>query len=172
MRYGFRLNTDIFETNIVNLSLVIGVVVTVVGEAIEDVLTQRKQKIQLIFQAIDKEVDSARLNWDEANMMLEIARIRSETIRIQSKKIIQERDIQEHEQLKNQLVLLQIKTMQSIQSDRRQKLRIAAQEIIRLRFTKVKGTLLKSFAINYNLNRYIRHKKMNQIFHKNIGTIG
>jgi F-type H+-transporting ATPase subunit b len=172
MRYGFRLNTDIFETNIVNLSLVIGVVVTVVGEAVEDVLTQRKQKIQLIFQAIDKEVDSARLNWDKANMMLEIARIRSETIRIQSKKIIQERDIQEHEQLKNQLVLLQIKTMQSIQSDRRQKLRIAAQEIIRLRFTKVKGTLLKSFATDHNSNRYIRHKKVNQIFHKNIGTIG
>jgi F-type H+-transporting ATPase subunit b len=172
MRYGFRLNTDIFETNIVNLSLVIGVVVTVVGEAVEDVLTQRKQKIQLIFQAIDKEVDSARLNWDEANMMLEIARIRSETIRIQSKKIIQERDIQEYEQLKNQLVLLQIKTMQSIQSDRRQKLRIAAQEIIRLRFTKVKGTLLKSFAIDHNSNRYAQHKKVNQIFHKNIGTIG
>jgi F-type H+-transporting ATPase subunit b len=172
MRYGFRLNTDIFETNIINLSLVIRVVVTVVSETIEDILTQRKQKIQLIFQAIDKEVDSARLNWDEANMMLEIARIRSETIRIQSKKIIQERDIQEHEQLKNQLVLLQIKTMQSIQSDRRQKLRIAAQEIIRLRFTKVKGTLLKSFATDHNSNRYAQHRKVNQIFHKNIGTIG
>lgn len=171
MRYGFRLNTDIFETNIVNLSLVIGVVVTVVGEAVEDTMARRKRKIQLIFQTIDKEVDSARLNWDEAKTMLEIARIRSERIRRQSKEMIRERDIQENEQLKDQLVLLQTKTRQSIQFNRRQKLRIAAQEIICLRFTKVKRTLLETFTTDHNPNRYTQHRKVNQIFYKNMGNI-
>jgi hypothetical protein len=87
MRYGFRLNINIFETNIMNLSVVIRIVVTVVSETIELTLNQRKQKIQLIFQTIDNDVDAARLDWVESNKILEIAHIRSEIIRNISKEI-------------------------------------------------------------------------------------
>jgi F-type H+-transporting ATPase subunit b len=170
MRYGFRLNTDIFETNIVNLSVVIGVVVTVVGETVESTLTQRKQKIQLIFQTIDNDVDAARLDWVESNKILEIAHIRSETIRNRSIEIIIERDAQENEQLKGHLSLLRRKTRQSIQSDRQKKLEIAVREIIHLRITKTKHTLLETFETDRS--RHIQHKRVNQILtRKNAGNI-
>jgi hypothetical protein len=40
----FTLNNDIFETNIINLSRVVRIVVTVVGENLDLRLTQRKKK--------------------------------------------------------------------------------------------------------------------------------
>jgi F-type H+-transporting ATPase subunit b len=45
MRHSFGLNTNILETNIVNLAVVLGIVITVVGDALQTLLDQRKQKI-------------------------------------------------------------------------------------------------------------------------------
>ena len=44
MRQGFGLNTNLFETNLLNLSVVIAVVVTVVGDAFSEILAQRQKK--------------------------------------------------------------------------------------------------------------------------------
>jgi hypothetical protein len=42
MRYGFGFNTDIFETNVLNLAVVVAIVVTVVGDAVATLLDQRR----------------------------------------------------------------------------------------------------------------------------------
>ena len=43
--HGFGINTDIFETNVINLAVVIGVVITVVGDALRELLGNRKTTI-------------------------------------------------------------------------------------------------------------------------------
>ena len=47
MKQGFGFNTNLFETNILNLAAVIGIVVIIVGDAVQSVLDQRRQNILL-----------------------------------------------------------------------------------------------------------------------------
>jgi hypothetical protein len=143
------------------LSVVVGTVVTVVGEAASTMLTQRREKIQIILQRIDKEVDTARIDLIIAKKRVETANICSETIKTLSKKILHESETQENKQLIDEILLLRKKTEGSIQSDRYQRLKIAGQNVLRRRFTKVKHTLLKTFGTTtgYDSN----HLKINQL---------
>jgi len=45
LRQGFGLNTNLFETNILNLTVVIGVVIKVVGDSLRSLLDQRRKTI-------------------------------------------------------------------------------------------------------------------------------
>jgi F-type H+-transporting ATPase subunit b len=163
MRYGLELNTDIFETNIVNLCVVFAVLVTVVGERIGSALNQRKEKIKNILRTMDKEVDSAKGNWLKAKKIVEIANLRSSTIHTTSTKLIQQLGVARHEQLKNELFLLRRKTEQSIKSERLQKLKAAAKRILYLRLKKAKYSLLKTFDTNDHLGKDTKHQETNQI---------
>ena len=42
--HGFGINTNILETNVINLAVVIAVVVTFVGDAVRELLENRKKK--------------------------------------------------------------------------------------------------------------------------------
>jgi len=164
MRCNLSLNFDVFETNILNLSVVVGTVVTVVGEAASTTLAQRRQKIQIMLQRIDKEVDAARIDLITANKRVETANIRSETIKTLRKNAIRENGTQENKQLRDEILLLRKKTEQSIQSDRYQRLKTAGQNVLRTRFTKVKHTLLKTFDTNtkHDSDIHAIHLKINQ----------
>jgi F-type H+-transporting ATPase subunit b len=164
MRYGLELNTDIFETNIVNLSVVIAVVVTVVGERIGSVLDQRKEKIKTILQTIDKEVDAAKENWLKAKKALELAHLRSDTIHTISIDRIQKTDIAQHKQLQDELFLLRRKTEYSIKSERLLKLKTAAQEVLHRRLTKVGHSLWKTFDVTNDPTRDTKHQEVNRKF--------
>jgi F0F1-type ATP synthase membrane subunit b/b' len=54
IRQGFGIKTDLFETNILNLRVVLGIVVTFVGDALRTLLDQRKQIILLTLQEVDQ----------------------------------------------------------------------------------------------------------------------
>jgi F0F1-type ATP synthase membrane subunit b/b' len=72
MRYNFRLNTNILETNIVNLLVVIGLLVTVVAENLNETLHQRLQKVQIMFTALDEDIAQSRDKLDKAKKRLEV----------------------------------------------------------------------------------------------------
>jgi F-type H+-transporting ATPase subunit b len=169
MSYNLSLNLDVFETNIINLSVVIGTVVVVVGEAASTMLTQRREKIQIILQRIDKEVDTARIDLITAKKRVETASIRSDTIKTLSKKVLHESETQENKQLRDEILLLRKKTERSIQSDRYQKLKITGQNVLCIRFVKVKHTLLKTFdtTTGYDSN----HLKINQLTYQEFTRI-
>jgi F-type H+-transporting ATPase subunit b len=160
------LNFDVFETNILNLSVVIGLVVTVVGEAASTTLAQRKQKIQIMLQRVDKEVDAARIDLISAKKRVDKANVRSNTIKTIGEKIVYEAEIQENKQLRNEISLLRKKTERSIQSDQYQELKAAGKDVLGTRFAKVNHTLLETFDTNatHGSSRYAIHLKVNQIF--------
>ena len=60
MRHGFGLNTNLFETNVLNLAVVVGVVVTVVGDAVQSLLNQRRQNILSTLAEADKKAREAQ----------------------------------------------------------------------------------------------------------------
>jgi F-type H+-transporting ATPase subunit b len=80
---GFGINTNLLETNVINLAVVIGVLVYFGGDVFSTILKNRKESInksitdaELRFQEATKKLDSARLK-------LELAKKKAEEIRAQ-----------------------------------------------------------------------------------------
>jgi F-type H+-transporting ATPase subunit b len=64
MRHGFGLNTNLFETNVLNLIVVVRIVVTVVGDALRNLLDQRRKVILSTLQEADKKKrERHKIDW-------------------------------------------------------------------------------------------------------------
>lgn len=54
MRHGFGFNTNLLETNVLNLRVVVRIVVKVVGDALRELLDQRRKAIVSTLTEADK----------------------------------------------------------------------------------------------------------------------
>lgn len=79
--HGFGINTDIFETNILNLAVVIGVVVTFVGGNLTAILDERKNTIVNNLQEATQRALEAEEKLNQARTQLETAKAKAEEIR-------------------------------------------------------------------------------------------
>jgi len=82
---GFGFNGNILETNIINLAVVIGVVVTFVGDAVRSLLDNRKQLIVNSLQQAEQRAQEAQARLGEARAQLELAQKKAASIREQGK---------------------------------------------------------------------------------------
>nr|YP_009144904.1 ATPase subunit I [Euglenaria anabaena]AKJ83351.1 ATPase subunit I [Euglenaria anabaena] len=80
---GFGINTDIFETNILNLSVVIGVLVYYGRAALGDLIKGRKDSILKSLQDADNKLREAEENLLFAKKNFESAKTKAEQIRNQ-----------------------------------------------------------------------------------------
>lgn len=88
---GFGFNGNILETNIINLSVVIGIVVSFGGDALRSLLENRKQIILNNLQQADQRAKEAQEKLQQAKTQLELAKIKlvkfvSKEILLQNKK--------------------------------------------------------------------------------------
>jgi F-type H+-transporting ATPase subunit b len=79
--HGFGINTDIFETNIINLAAVIGIVVSFVGNNLTAVLDDRKKTILNNLQEATQRALEAEEKLNQARTQLELAKKKAEEIR-------------------------------------------------------------------------------------------
>jgi len=79
--HGFGINTDIFETNILNLAVVIGVVVTFVGGNLTAILDERKNTIVNNLQEATQRALEAEEKLNQARTQLEAAKTKAQEIR-------------------------------------------------------------------------------------------
>jgi len=82
---GIGINTDILDTNIINLTVVIGVLVYVGGDVLSSLLTNRKEMILKTLQDADDRYKEAEQKIADAKEQLELAKVKAEEIRAQSK---------------------------------------------------------------------------------------
>lgn len=82
---GFGFNGNILETNIINLAVVLGVVVTVVGDALRSLLDTRKQLIVNSLQQAEQRAKEAQARLEEARKQLELTQKKAVRIREQGK---------------------------------------------------------------------------------------
>lgn len=78
---GFGINTNIFETNIINLSVVVGVVVTFVGNNLTAILDERKKTIINNLEEATQRALEAEQKLSLARTQLEQAKKKAEEIR-------------------------------------------------------------------------------------------
>jgi F-type H+-transporting ATPase subunit b len=78
---GFGLNGNVFETNIINLSAVVGIVVTFVGKNLTSLLEDRKKTIVNNLQEANQRAIEAQEKLSAARTQLESAKKKSQEIR-------------------------------------------------------------------------------------------
>jgi F-type H+-transporting ATPase subunit b len=79
--HGFGINTDIFETNIINLAAVIGIAVSFVGSNLTAVLDDRKKTILNNLQEATQRALEAEEKLNQARTQLELAKKKAQEIR-------------------------------------------------------------------------------------------
>lgn len=81
--HGFGFNTNILETNVINLAVVIAIVVSVVGDAVRELLKNRKETIISNLREADRRASEALEKLTSAQAQLEEAKTKAEEIRNQ-----------------------------------------------------------------------------------------
>jgi F-type H+-transporting ATPase subunit b len=74
---GFTLNTDILETNLINIVLLVAILFKVVGDALKASLINRRQKIINDVNDAEKRLVNAKERLSEANTSLIDSRIQA-----------------------------------------------------------------------------------------------
>jgi F-type H+-transporting ATPase subunit b len=79
--HGFGINTNIFETNIINLAAVVGIVVSFVGNNLTAILEDRKKTILNNLQEATQRALEAEQKLTQARAQLEQAKNKAQEIR-------------------------------------------------------------------------------------------
>jgi len=164
MRHGFGFNTDIFETNVLNLVVVLGIVVTVVGDAVSTLLEQRRQTILLTLSEADQKVREANKQLEEARNSVETARLQAQEIRTQAIQTVEQENVAIQKQLKESLQYLQERGRQAIQLERQRIVRIVARKVAHLALTNTESTLLATFEQTYAKQKELNEKHIRDTF--------
>jgi len=174
LRQGFGLNTNLFETNSLNLAVVLGVVIKVVGDSLRSSLDQRRQTILSTLQEADLKAKEANQRLEAAQRTLEKARVRSKEIRIQTVQVIEREKSIIQGQLEKDLRRLQERGNQAIQLERQRETQSISYQVSNLALTSAEDTLLKVLGSQGALNpkqkelneRYIRETfcQLNELY--------
>ena len=79
--HGFGINTNIFETNIINLAAVVTVVISFVGQNLTAILDERKKTIVNNLQEATLRAQEAKEKLEKAKAQLQLAQKKAQDIR-------------------------------------------------------------------------------------------
>lgn len=160
MRHGFGFNTNLLETNVLNLRVVVRIVVKVVGDALRELLDQRRQTILSTLQEADKKKYILQQQLDIAKEAVKIARITAEDIRSQSIQTIDQENYAIEEKLKKDLELLQQSSNQAIKLERQRAMQSITQQVISLALKTAENKLI---SLNPKGPSYSKQKDLNNL---------
>lgn len=138
---GFGFNGNILETNIINLAVVIGVVVSFGGDALRSLLETRKETILKNFAEAKQRSDEAREKLAVAAKQVEAAKVKAKEISQQTVTLLEKEKqmySQQFESEKRRLETLKQETLAF--QEQRAKFQISNQ-IITLAVEKVEQTI-------------------------------
>lgn len=142
LAHGFRINTNILETNVLNLAVVIGVVVTVVGDALRALLDTRRQTILGTLQEAEQKAAEAQARLDQARSSLEAARTKASQIRAQAVTAAEQEGQTLAAQFASDLDRLREAARQGVQLQRQRAVQQIAQQVARLALQSAEATLV------------------------------
>jgi len=142
LRYRFGLNTNLFETNVLNLAVVIGVVITFVGDAIRVLLDQRRKTILSALQEVDEKAKDAEQRLIEARRKLEVATRRIIETRKQAAQACKTETDTRERRLKEDLRRLRVTTARSLDLQRKRIIQDITTQVGKLAIIAAENTLL------------------------------
>ena len=161
LRQGFGLNTNLFETNILNLTVVIGVVVKVVGDSLRSLLDQRRKTILSTLQEADLKAKEAKQRLEAAQRTLEEARLRVQEIRIQTTQAVEREKSIAQKQLEKDLQRLRERKDQRVQLERQRATQSISHQISTLALSSAENVLLTALGSQNTSNS--KQKELNEV---------
>jgi len=162
MRQGFGFNTNLFETNVLNLSVVLGIVVTVVGDAFRSLLDQRRRIVLSALQEADKTARESENRLAEARKSVEAARVRAQEIRERSVQTAEQEVSIVRDRLKRDLRRIQERRRQALQLEYQRAIQAVFKQISTLALTTAESTLLT--ILNPDDQTCSKQKDLNEIY--------
>jgi F-type H+-transporting ATPase subunit b len=158
MVYEF-LNFDLLETNVLNLSIVLGVVLTVFVDAFSALLDGRRQKILAIFREADLAADQAKERLRRVKEAVREARIRSEELLTRTNDVISREDARAQQDLDRRVRRAQDGRQQEIFLGRQQIIIRMSQKIVSLSLAAAEESLVRSLGLSSQ-----RQRKLSEVY--------
>jgi F-type H+-transporting ATPase subunit b len=162
LRQGFGLNTNLLETNVLNLAVVVGVVVKVVGDSLRSLLDQRRRTILSTLQEADLKAKEAKQRLEAAQRTLEEARSRVQEIRIQTVQAIEREKSAAQKQLEGDLRRLREGRDQAIQLERQRATQFISYQISTLALNSAEDILWNT--LNSKSTSSVKQKELNEMY--------
>ena len=162
LRQGFGFNTNLIETNVLNLAVVIGVVIKVVGDSLRSLLDQRRKTILSTLQEADLKAKEAKQRLEAAQRTLEEARSRVQEIRIQTVQTVEREKSEAQKQLERDLNRLRERRDQAIQLERQRATQFISYQISGLALNSAENILLN--ALNPKNTSSSKQKELNEMY--------
>jgi len=141
---GFGFNTNILETNIINLGVVLAVVITFVGDALRSLLETRKQNVLNNLLEADQRASEAQDKLNKAQAQLDTAKRKAIEIREQGITTANQEKLQTITQAELDVARLEELKNETIELQQQKALLQISQEVISLALVKVREKLKKS----------------------------
>ena len=103
MESSFGINTNIFDTNILNLLVVIGIIITIVGDVLRSLLQNRQKMVLSIFHELDFKKERANQKLYERRKMVVLTQFQLKEILDQGVDTLEKERSRLDEQLGNEM---------------------------------------------------------------------
>jgi F-type H+-transporting ATPase subunit b len=161
LRQGFGLNTNLLETNVLNLAVVVGVVIKVVGDSLRSLLDQRRRTILSTLQEADLKAREAKQRLEAAQRTLEEARSRVQEIRIQTIQAVEREKSVAQNQLERDLNRLRERRDQTIQLERNRATQLISYQVFSLALNSAENILMNVLGSQNTSNS--KQKELNEM---------
>ena len=168
--HGFGINTNILETNVINLAVVIAIVITFVGDALRELLENRKKKILQNICAADARAQEIEDKMNNAIAQLENAKTKANEIREQGLIAAQREKTLCIEQAEEETTRLKQTKQLAIKLQQQKAIQQISQQIVLLSLKQVRDQLklkMKSKTFHpwvnkIKINKYTSIKKYSE----------
>jgi F-type H+-transporting ATPase subunit b len=161
----FGFNGNILETNLINLSVVIGVVVSFGGDALKSLLENRKQTIIVNLQEAEQKATEAQEKLNEARTQLELSQKKAFEIREQGIFNAEQEKKQCIRQTQDDALRLEELKHETIRFQQQKAINQVSKQVISLALSQVREKLKKpldssfhSSVNNFNIVLFTNYK--------------
>ena len=158
---GFGLNFDVIETNILNLTVVIGVVIYLGGDVLKSLLLDRKQKILGTLQNANERFLEAEQKRQEAKQKVQRAQQKAFEIREQGRKTALDSQSNLIERTADEILRLEEGKQAALRFEEEKALLQLRQHVVRLSLEKAFFQLQTK--IDLNLQRRLIDSNINAL---------
>lgn len=151
----FGFNTNILETNVLNLAVVLAIVITYVGDALRGLLANRKQTILNNFREADQRASEAQDRLNQARLQLEKAKTKAEEISQQALFTVDQEKKQIISQTQEDIKRLSLLQQQTLKFEQQKAQNELAQKLVRLALYQVREKLNQR--LNSSIHTAVNH---------------
>lgn len=151
----FGFNTNILETNVLNLAVVLAIVITYVGDALRGLLANRKQTILNNFREADQRASDAQDRLNQARLQLEKAKTKADEISQQAVFTVDQEKKQIISQTQEDIKRLSILQQETLKFEQQKAQNELAQKLVRLALHQVREKLNQR--LNSSIHTAVNH---------------